>query len=303
VDGLALAGQRRIIASRLPHEHEIVHVLAHVAISPAPPQNHPFVQEGLASYLGGHLGESPAAVLALGDDVLDRNPGLVRQLLTVRGFRDAPLPGSECYAAAARFLHYLDSMWGRSRLLSLLRLLAGFEDEVAARPASFVEVQFEGVYETSFDELLAGCDGWRRANPVAGIVATAPPGRSPDLVLSDREHRVRWWLESSGWDVAVTPLQDQLDLALRWGGAPPAPEAWTAPARRAGHELRITAEGGRLIDHGRPIVVLRWFEDPLATGVVSERAWFIPAESVGSIEVPPSADAVTLWSQPRFLVD
>ena len=45
---------------------------SYAAISPAPPHNHPWLQEGLASYLGGHLGESPLAVLASGDDVLDR---------------------------------------------------------------------------------------------------------------------------------------------------------------------------------------------------------------------------------------
>ena len=103
--------------------------------------------------------------------------------------------------------------------------------------------------------------------------------------------------------IEVTPLQDQIDLALVWGSATPDAGTWTAPRGHGGFELRIIDEGGRLTDRGHPKVVLRWFYDAPAEGDAIERAWFIPAAALGPIEGPDSVDAVTLWSQPRFLVD
>ena len=304
VDGMALVRERRILASRMPHEHELAHVLAHVAISPAPGHNHPWIQEGLASYFGGHLGQSPDAVLALGDDVLDRTPGLIARILTVTGFRESPLPSEECYAAAARFVNFLDlERGGVDRILVLLRLLSGVEEEVVDRPASFVEVQLEGVYGTSFDELLAEFEDWRRERPVAGVVVVAPPGRSADLVLADDDHLVRWWHDTSGWVIEVTPLQATMDVALVWGSDVPRPGTWTAPGGQSGYELRITGDGGRFIDHGAPRVALRWFDDQRARGDQGEVAWFFPADTMSLVRPPSSTADVTLWSPPRFIVD
>jgi hypothetical protein len=304
VDGIAFVRERRIIASRLPHEHELAHVLAHIAIAPAPGSNLPWIQEGLASYIGGHLGESPAAILALGDDTLDRNPGLIARILTVTGFRESPLSSEECYSAAARFVNYLDvERGGLEPLLLLLRLLSGLEDEVAARPSSFVEVQLEGVYETSFDELLEGFESWRRALPVGGVVVTAPPMERADIVLADGDHLVRWWQDVGGWVIAVTPLRGEVDVALVWGSDAPRSGTWTAPGGESGYELRITEDGGRFIDHGSPRLMLRWFDDQGLRGDQGEIAWFFPDASIQEIRPPASPGAVTLWSPPRFIVD
>lgn len=304
VDGMALVRERRILASRLPHEHELVHVLAHIAISPAPGHNQPWLQEGLASYLGGHLGQSPDAVLALGDAVLDRNPGLIARILTVSGFRDSPLPAEECYAAAARFLDYLDrERGGMGPILQLLRLMSGFEEEVTGRPAAFVEVQLEGVYETGFAELLAAFEVWRSAHPVAGIVPSPIPQRMPDLSLEDDDHLVHWWHDRAGWVISVTPKQEAIDAALLWGSRAPGEGAWASPGRSSGYELRITEDGGRLIEHGTPRVLLRWFDGRELRGERGQVAWFFPAAWLSGIQPPVASSEATLWSQPRFMVD
>jgi hypothetical protein len=304
VDGLALVADRRIVASRLPHEHELVHVLAYIAIAPAPEHNQPWLQEGLASYLGGQLGEAPLAVLATGDRVLDEHRGLIRRLLTATGFRESVLPAASCYSASARFVQYLDEVrGGRGPLMELLRLLAGVEEEVVARPASIIETQLEGVYSTAFGQLLEDFEIWRAENPVAGIALAVPPPRGADLVISDDDHIVHWWIDGSGWTIMATPRADAVELALGWGGPAPARGAWTSPADDSGLELRIDENGGRLIDRGRPRVLLRWYDDQGSRGPDGELIWFIPAAAVGRTPVPAIESRLLLWSQPRFRVD
>jgi hypothetical protein len=304
VDGLAFVAERRIIATELPLEHELVHVLAQEAIAPAPARNQPWIQEGLASYLGGHLGESPAAALALGDDALDRHPGLIPRILTTNGFHDSPLPAEEVYGAAARLVNYLDvEHGGIARILELMRMLAGFEEEVMRRPASFVEVQIEGVYELGFADLLERFHAWREAHPVAGVAPVAAPRRVADLVLSDTEHVVRWWKDESGWVVAATPLHAAIDLALVWGSRAPAAGAWAAPGGPSGYELRMDESGGKLLDRGARQVVLRWYAGSDERGEGQDQVWYFPAAALTSVRAPATPDAVTLWSQPRFLVD
>ncbi len=304
VDGLALVAERKILASRLPHEHELVHVLAYMAISPAPEHNQPWLQEGLASYLGGHLGEAPSAVLATGDRVLDEHRGLIHRLLTAPGFRESVLPAESCYSASARFVQYLDEVrGGRGPLLELLRLLAGVEEEVAARPVSIIETQLEGVYSTGFSRLMEDFETWRAENPVSGIVLAAPPARSADLMITDEDHIVHWWIDGSGWTIMATPRRDAVDLALGWGGTTPSSGSWTSPADDTGFELRLDETGGRLIDRGRPLVLLRWYDDQQTRGPDGEVIWFIPAAAVGNTPVPVNESRVLLWSQPRFRVD
>lgn len=304
VDGMALVGERRILAARLPHEHELVHVLAYLAIAPAPVSNQPWLQEGLASYLGGHLGEAPAAVLATGDQVLDSNPGLLPGLMTVEGFRESSLPSSSCYAASARFVEFLDlDRGGRGPLLELLRLLAGQEEEVPRRPASIVETQLEGVYSVPFSQLLEDFHEWRRDHPPSGIVPARAPSRPPDLLLADGDHELRWWIDEAGWILAATPLRDRVDLAVTWGGGSAATQTWTAPVRATGFELRMDERGGLLLAHESPEVLLRWSTRPGGPNGSGPQTWYLPAEALGPVQPPGEGRRPALWSQPHFQVD
>lgn len=300
VDGVAQVADRKILSTRLPHEHELTHVLAYLAIEPAPTGNQPWLQEGLASYLGGHLGEAPWAVLAAGDHVLARDPGSVARLFRADSFRHSALGTEDRYAVSARFVQYLDETRGGMRpLLELLRLLAGDEAEVRLRPADVIETQLEGVYSTGFAELYEDFLAWSGAQPVAGIVPVPRPDREPDFVVEDRDHVVEWWRGPEGWVISVTPGSGRMDLALSWGATIREPGVWTAPSRRSGFELRLDENGGRLLDHGQPRVLLRWYAD---RGFAGARTWFLPASATPGVEGPGQGDVV-LWSQPRFEVD
>jgi hypothetical protein len=68
-DGVALPRQRLVLTHILPHEHEVAHLLADLAVVQTgwdrPRQtfaNDPLLQEGLAGYLGGRRGHAPDAL-------------------------------------------------------------------------------------------------------------------------------------------------------------------------------------------------------------------------------------------------
>ncbi len=302
VDGLAIVAERKVLATRVPHEHELVHVLAWLAIRPALAGIQPWLQEGLASYLGGQLGETPLAVLARGEQVLTRSPGLFPRIFEAEVFRKSPLGQEACYAASARLVQYLDEQRGGiAPLLELLRLLSGEEEEIRRRPAAAIQTQLEGVYGLDIEELMADFFRWRAREAVAGIVPAQVPRRAPDLDLRDTDHRVRWWTGPDGWVIAAEALQKEVDLALVWGSELPSDGVWSAPAPRSGLELRLDEYGGRLLDHDGPSILVRWYGDAVAPD--GSRAWFIPAAALGEIHPPRSESALVLWSAPRFEVD
>jgi|GEM_PF-3856292 len=302
VDGLAIVAERKVLATRVPHEHELVHVLAWLAIRPALAGNQPWLQEGLASYLGGQLGETPSAVLAMGEQVLLRSPGLFPRIFRAGVFRNSPLGQEACYAASARLVQYLDEEHGGiAPLLELLQLLSGAEEEIRQRPAAAIETQLEGVYGMDIAELMEDFVRWRTREAVAGIIPAQLPRRAPDLDLRDTDHRVRWWAGPEGWVIATEALQQEIDLALVWGSELPSDGVWSAPAPRSGFELRLDEHGGRLLDHDGPSILLRWYGDAVAPD--GSRAWFIPAAALGEIRAPGSESELVLWSAPRFEVD
>src|SRR6056297_870123 len=125
-EGVAFADTRLILATTLPHEHEIVHVLMPLALGTRRTGNNSFLQEGLASALGGHGGEAPSAVAVTADEVLGSEPVDLRRMFTEGGFHESPLTAHERYAVAARFVDYLwRERGGWARLRDVLAYLAG----------------------------------------------------------------------------------------------------------------------------------------------------------------------------------
>jgi hypothetical protein len=302
IDGMAEPWSRKIITSRIPHEHELVHVLVYMAVGNANRSNEPWLQEGLASYLGGHLDEAPLAVLATGDGVLDSRPELPRELLSGVGFRHSLLPASERYAASARFVEFLDRARGGIRpLLELLDGLAGPEDEVSRRPTIAVQTWVEGVYRTPFDRLLSDFHQWRADHPVAGIVPAVPPGRSADVLVHDDGTVLRVWIDDEDWILDARSLRGGLDCFLGWGGGENRIlPGWTAPGPATGYALQQSGASGSLVDRASSRVLLRWRLPEFAPE--DEWIWRIPSSALVGIP-PPDAAGVMFWSRPRFEVD
>lgn len=220
-EGLALPGLRVVISRRLPHEHELVHLLSHLAIEPAPPGQEPLLQEGLASWMAGAAGHSPAALAVAADRALHDDPALLRGLLGGGAFTGSPRPEHERYAVAARFVEYLVERFGVDAFLRAYRLTAGLRLEIAQRPASHALAQLEGELGVDRDELLQAFDTWRAEHPVRPLRPFAPPPRQPDLALQDEALVARLW-GGAEWSVELVASAGTPSgrLELMAGGRP-----------------------------------------------------------------------------------
>lgn len=202
-EGLALPGLRVVISRRLPHEHELVHLLSHLAIAPAPPGQEALLQEGLASWMAGAAGLSPAALSVAAERALALEPGLPRQLLGGGAFAGSPHPDDVRYAVAARFVEYMVDRFGLPAFLRAYRLTAGLRLELAQRPAAHALAQLEGELEVGREEILAGFDRWRRAHPARPLRPFVPPARRPDMQWEDEALVARLW-GGEEWSVDLT---------------------------------------------------------------------------------------------------
>lgn len=230
-EGLALPGLGVVISRRLPHEHELVHLLSHLAIAPAPPGQEPLLQEGLASWMAGAAGLSPAALAVAAERALADAPGLPRELLGGGAFAGSPRPDDERYAVAARFVEYLVDRFGLEAFLRAYRFTAGLRLEIAQRPADHALAQLEGELGVEREALLAGFRDWREAHPARPLRPFAPPPRRPDLQWRDEALVARLW----GGDEWAVELEAT-------GGVP----SGRLELRDAGRALRLVAGPGQL---------------------------------------------------------
>lgn len=308
IEGLAYPESRLIVSSRLPHEHELVHVLLPLAIPGRPSANQPLLQEGLASYLGGNGADAEFTVLAHAETILENAHVDLASLWTSAGWRGSSLSAYDRYAIAARFVQFLvEGREGTGVLLELVRLLCGRAEDVAARPWSAIRVQLEGVYDTRWDELELAFHRWRRSHPVAGLHEIVPPGRAADLVAADERHVARVWIEPGAWSIAVTAHHGPIDVDLFWGAPRPRSSAMTA-APSSGHRFRLHVDEERveLVDQyaGRVLMRSAWSPPPAPVRASSpavangrERVFRFEAARGESLVAPT---ALGLWSRPVF---
>lgn len=299
-DGIAFAEFRIILSLRLPHAHEVAHVLLHEKTRPAAPATTPILLEGMATWLAG-VGEAAAPVTAaLGERRLAQGDVDLRQFLTVTTFRRSALDTHARYRCAARFCAFLVERWGVDEVLHLYRLLAGGAEEMLRRPTSAVVLQFEGWTGMSWEELLAEFDAWRADRPVGGIRLATAPTRAPDGRTAADGTRILWWREEDGrLVVSASTTDDEVDAELSWGEAPQRfrPDPDQPQWRRWG--LRLAPDEIHLSDHHRRrrLAVLETgldlaFFPPRSTVTVELDAAVVPAL--------PEGGAVDLFVVPRF---
>lgn len=308
VEGLAFPENRLIVSTRLPHQHELVHVLMHLALPGRRGGNHPFLQEGLASYLGGNGVDGELTVLAHADRVLAERVVDLPSLWTVSGWRHAPLDAYDRYAVAARFVQYLAEAAGDlESVRELARLLSGLPDDIEARPWSAVRAQLEGIHGCSWEDLELGFARWRAEHPVADVRETAARVRAADLTRGDDRHHVRVWIEPDGWTFAVQSRRGAIDAELFWGEEQGlAPGLAAAPSVGRRFRLEVDEQGFRLTDQQWGRTLLRWeWEETASTtvstlapaGPVRERVWTWGNELIDQLTEP---EAIGLWSRPVF---
>ncbi len=299
VEGISFPGQRLALSTRLPHRHELVHLLAHAALRNAPAGEEPFLQEGLASWLGGDGEETAAVLLARADRLLDERPLDPSWWFGSQAFRGpGPLRVADRYAIAGRFVQFLAALRGIDHFLSLSRLMAGRPEEVQSRPPALTRLQIEGHYAMAWDDLLHRFRRWRRAHPVEGMETVARPERSADDRLHDGRHRLEvWWEDDGALVIALTAFDGSVDVELGWGeGTEWPPGAAAAPSRRRRFVLGVGQEEAVLRDQAHQQILGRTrAPEPLA----DPQRWVlrIAPRLVGRAQPRPPW---ILWSPARY---
>lgn len=288
-EGAAFTRRRLILATSLPHEHELVHVIAHLALGTQWGGNASFLEEGLASAVGGHAGEHPRAVMVAADEVLARGRVSFERMLTEQGFDTAPGTAHERYAVAARFVDYLmRERGGWPRLREVLLILAGEPDEIRRRPARVTRLQLEGTYDTTFDELVADFLRWIEENPAARGLRDRVPVTDPDATARDARHHLSFWEDDGEWVFEIGAAWGMLAVQIGWTDDA-SRDAWNAAgARRARFELEVDRTGAALRDQRDGRLLMRWSAadepvratarlrlDPRELGLVRPRHWSV----------------------------
>ena len=297
-EGVAFADERLILATTLPHEHEIVHVLMPLALETRRTGNNSFLQEGLASALGGHAGEAPSAVAVTADEVLARQRVDLRRMFTESGFHGSPLTAHERYAVAARFVDYLwRERGGWPRLRRVLAYLAGESEEIRRRPPEATVVQLEGVYDTHWPQLEQHFLAWVRRNPASSSMREEPPARSADATARDHRHRVALWDDGDTWVLEIRALWGTLATEVAWGD-PLRLEGWAASPRvPRRYVLDVDRSGARLRDLRTRELLMRWVAPRDRDDVLRDVARLRLDPSVVGNARP---EDWAVWSRPTF---
>jgi hypothetical protein len=297
-EGVAFADERLILATTLPHEHEIVHVLMPLALGTRRTGNNSFLQEGLASALGGHGGEAPSAVAVTADRVFARQRVDLRRMFTENGFHESPLTAHERYAVAARFVDYLwRERGGWARLRRVLGYLAGDSEEIRRRPPDATVVQLEGVYDTHWPQLEEDFLGWVRSNPATSSMREEAPARTADATARDHRHHLAFWDDGDTWVLEIRALWGTLSTEVAWGEALQL-EGWAAsPREPRRYVLDVDRSGARLRDLRTRELLMRWVAPRDRDDVLRDVARLrLDPAVVGN--VLPEGWAV--WSRPTF---
>jgi hypothetical protein len=302
-EGMALPEERIAVSLRLPHEHELVHVLAHVAVRPGPDAVVPLLREGLASALGGSADRVPRVILAEGDQLLQARRLDLRELSAPASFEGAALDERSKYAASARFVQFLWSAGGIGRLKDLYRLLSGAPVEIAQRTRESVVAQIEGVYSVPWSELERRFEWWRAQNPAGGIRLAQAPAEAADLWLIDGGQEAQLWTQADGSILLRGFARERShDQTLWWGESVPAlyrrggleHPGYGAARQRFG--LQIRAGRIELRDHRRDRLIAVLAE-PAALPATPELVLRIEAEVMAE---SGSVRQAELWELPRF---
>ncbi|MFQ5606341.1 MAG: hypothetical protein ACE5GA_00215 [Candidatus Zixiibacteriota bacterium] len=167
VRGLHDLASDALITSSFPHYHEVAHLLVNYRLKSLPLTTLPFLQEGLATYLGGRANRAPASLLDMASYLYRMDVVGVDSLLELMAFHN-DLDASIAYSGAALFIKSLVDRYGLDRLLNLYLELSGNFTLAATFNSSAIRRAVEKHTGASWKEVL---DGFRENYVTGGFGA------------------------------------------------------------------------------------------------------------------------------------
>ena len=165
-----------IISRRLPHYHEIIHLLVNYALKELPLYTLPFLQEGVAVCFGGRWDKSPQVVFQVGHFTLAQKFFQLEDILTYAGFHEAVGNSDFSYPLSGIFVKFLIEQFGIEQFKLLYRELSGTDATVRAFSVEDVQSKISEISGAQWTEIQKDFDGYWRQFEFSGLV----PGNSPE---------------------------------------------------------------------------------------------------------------------------
>lgn len=167
--GMANLQYDAIITQYLPHPHELVHLLINYDLQKLPLYTAPFIQEGLAVYLGGHWGKSALVIFYFGEINLALEMAKLSDMLTYSGFHGQVGNQDIAYAYAGLLSKYLIEKYGIDKYKQLYRELSGSNIQAMAYSESDIKAVIENRYGAVWADLEKGVTEMAKQYEYCGI--------------------------------------------------------------------------------------------------------------------------------------
>ena len=151
--GMANLQYDAVVTQYLPHPHETVHLLINYDLQELPLYTIPFMQEGLATYLGGRWGKAPEVIFYLGEVNLAMGMAKLEDILTYGGFQQDMGSSDIAYALSGIFAKYLVENYSMDKFKMLYRELSVSNSQIAALTLSDIKSKIVKLYGVAWDEM------------------------------------------------------------------------------------------------------------------------------------------------------
>ncbi len=159
-----------VVTRQLPHYHELSHFMINYAMRRLPLYTLPCLQEGMACYLGGRWGKSPAIILYAGYYTYELGLTVLEEVLTYDGFHHQVGMPDITYPVSALLMKTTIDNAGIGRFRDLYLELSGTSREVIALSQLRVQMRIAQFTGQSWAEFLQDYESVADSYKYCGII-------------------------------------------------------------------------------------------------------------------------------------
>jgi len=159
-----------IISRRLPHYHEVVHLLVNYALKELTLYTLPCLQEGVAVCFGGRWDKSPQVVFQVGHFTLAQKFFQLEDVLTYKRFHEIVGNPDFSYPISGIFVKFLIEQFGMERFELLYRNFSGTDAEVRAFSVDHVQSKISEILGKPWSEIQPDFEKYWQQFEFSGLV-------------------------------------------------------------------------------------------------------------------------------------
>jgi len=197
-----------IISRRLPHYHEITHLLVNYALKELPLYTLPCLQEGVATCFGGRWDKSPQVVFQVGNFTLAQKFFQLEDVLTYAGFHETVGNSDFSYPLSGIFVKFLIEQFGIERFKLLYRELSGTDAAVRAFSVEDVQSKISEISGAQWTEIQKDFDGYWRQLEFSGLVPGGFSENEPIATMKSANLSAQIWDSESSYIIEIRATID-----------------------------------------------------------------------------------------------